>query len=116
TPAPVEPSGAKGRRRKGPGRTDYLLCVQVGDMPKPLPVAVLEAKRESEDPLKGMQQPKSTNFGSMTTPMCRCCLAPTSSLNHLGQVMAAAEMEAVEALTEATTMARKWPKCVANLR
>ena len=58
TPAPVEPSGAKGRRRKGPGRTDYLLCVQVGDMPKALPVAVLEAKKESEDPLKGMQQAK----------------------------------------------------------
>lgn len=58
TPSPVEPSGSKGRRRKGPGRTDYLLCVQVGDMPKPLPVAVLEAKKESEDPLKGMQQAK----------------------------------------------------------
>ena len=58
TPAPVEPSGAKGRRRKGPGRTDYLLCVQVGDMPKPMPIAVLEAKKESEDPLKGMQQAK----------------------------------------------------------
>jgi len=58
TPAPVEPSGPKGRRRKGSGRTDYLLCVQVGDMPKPLPVAVLEAKKESEDPLKGMQQAK----------------------------------------------------------
>jgi type I restriction enzyme R subunit len=56
TPAPVEPSGPKGRRRKGPGRTDYLLCVQVGDMPKPLPVAVLEAKKETDDPLKGMQQ------------------------------------------------------------
>ncbi len=58
TPAPVEPSGAKGRRRKGPGRTDYLLCVQVGDMPKALPVAVLEAKKEADDPLKGMQQAK----------------------------------------------------------
>ncbi len=58
TPSPVEPSGAKGRRRKGPGRTDYLLCVQVGEMPKALPVAVLEAKKESEDPLKGMQQAK----------------------------------------------------------
>ena len=58
TPAAVEPSGPKGRRRKGPGRTDYLLCVQVGDMPKPLPVAVLEAKKEGEDPLKGMQQAK----------------------------------------------------------
>jgi type I restriction enzyme R subunit len=58
TPAPVEPSGAKGRRRAGKGRTDYLLCVQVGDMPKALPVAVLEAKKETEDPLKGMQQAK----------------------------------------------------------
>ncbi|MFV0371478.1 MAG: DEAD/DEAH box helicase family protein, partial [Azonexus sp.] len=58
TPAPVEPTGPKGRRRKGAGRTDYLLCVQVGDMPKPLPVAVLEAKRESEHPEKGMQQAK----------------------------------------------------------
>jgi type I restriction enzyme R subunit len=58
TPAPVEPTGPKGRRRKGPGRTDYLLCVQVGDMPKPLPVGVLEAKKQSEDPLKGMQQAK----------------------------------------------------------
>ncbi|MDI4633152.1 DEAD/DEAH box helicase family protein [Pelomonas sp. V22] len=56
TPPPVEPSGAKGRRRKGPGRTDYLLCVPVDDAPKPMPVAVLEAKKEAEDPLKGMQQ------------------------------------------------------------
>ena len=58
TPSPVEPNGAKGSRRRRPGRTDYLLCVQVGDMPKPLPVAVLEAKKEAEDPLKGMQQAK----------------------------------------------------------
>jgi type I site-specific restriction endonuclease len=58
TPAAVEPSGTKGCRRKGPGRTDYLLCVQLGDMPEPLPVAVLEAKKENEDPLKGMQQAK----------------------------------------------------------
>jgi type I restriction enzyme, R subunit len=58
TPAPVEPTGPKGRRRKGPGRTDYLLCVR-GDTPKPMPIAVLEAKKESEDPLKGMQQAKN---------------------------------------------------------
>jgi type I restriction enzyme R subunit len=58
TPAPVEPSGAKGRRSKRGGRTDYLLCVQVGNMPKPLPVAVLEAKREDADPLNGMEQAK----------------------------------------------------------
>lgn len=37
TPAPVEPTGNKGRRRPGSGRTDYLLCVRVGNMPKPLP-------------------------------------------------------------------------------
>lgn len=59
TPAPVEPIGPKGRRKKGSGRTDYLLCVKAGTMPKPLPVAVLEAKKEDEDPLKGMQQAKN---------------------------------------------------------
>jgi type I restriction enzyme R subunit len=58
TPAPVEPTGPKGKRRKGSGRTDYLLCVQIGNMPKPLPVATLEAKKASDDPLKGMQQAK----------------------------------------------------------
>lgn len=56
TPPPVEPTGPKGRRRRGAGRTDYLLCVQADDSPKPLPVAVLEAKKEADDPLKGMQQ------------------------------------------------------------
>lgn len=43
TPAPVEPTGPRGRRRRGSGRIDYLLCVQVGEMPRPLPVAVLLA-------------------------------------------------------------------------
>ncbi len=64
TPAPVEPTGNKGRRRTGNGRTDYLLCVQCGDMPKPLPVGVIEAKAETEDPLKGMQQAKG--YGDCT--------------------------------------------------
>ena len=58
TPAPVEPIGHKGRRRPGPGKTDYLLCVEVPNGIKPLPVAILEAKKEDEDPLKGMQQAK----------------------------------------------------------
>lgn len=58
TPAPVEPVGAKGRRRKGPGKTDYLLCVEVPNGPRPLPVGILESKKEGEDPLKGMQQAK----------------------------------------------------------
>jgi type I restriction enzyme, R subunit len=47
TPAPVAPIGFKGRRKRGAGRTDYLLCVQVGDMPKALPVAVIGAKSDS---------------------------------------------------------------------
>ena len=59
TPAPVEPTGPKGRRRKGQGRTDYLLCVKCGGMPKSMPIAVLEAKKEGDDPLKGMQQAKA---------------------------------------------------------
>ena len=58
TPAPVEPTGPKGRRSHRSGRTDYLLCVQVGNMPKPLPVAVLEAKRENDHALAGMGQAK----------------------------------------------------------
>ena len=58
TPAPVEPAGNKGRRRVGAGRTDYLLCVQAASMPNPLPVGVIEAKAETADPFKGMQQAK----------------------------------------------------------
>lgn len=58
TPAPVEPIGPKGRRRKGPGKMDYLLCIEVPNGLKPLPIAILEAKKENEDPLKGMQQAK----------------------------------------------------------
>ncbi len=58
TPAPVEPIGPKGRRRKGPGKIDYLLCVDTPGAVKPLPVAIIEAKKEDEDPLKGMQQGK----------------------------------------------------------
>jgi type I restriction enzyme R subunit len=58
TPAPVEPTGPKGRRRPGPGKIDYLLCVEVPGAASPLPIAILEAKKEDEDPLKGMQQAK----------------------------------------------------------
>ena|SRR6185295_18608411 len=58
TPAPVEATGAKGRRRPGPGKTDYLLCVEIPNGPKALPVAILESKKEDEHPLKGMQQAK----------------------------------------------------------
>ncbi|CRI67974.1 Type III restriction protein res subunit (fragment) [Thiocapsa sp. KS1] len=58
TPAPVDIEGPKGRRRKGPGRTDYLICIEIGAMPAPLPVGLIEAKRETADPLSGMEQGK----------------------------------------------------------
>jgi type I restriction enzyme, R subunit len=58
TKAPVEPIGFKGKRRSGAGRVDYLLCVDVPGGKAPLPVGILEAKKEDEDPLKGMQQAK----------------------------------------------------------
>lgn len=54
TPAPVEPTGNRGRRRSGGGRTDYLLCVQAPGMQKPLPVGVLEAKAETRNPEEGV--------------------------------------------------------------
>lgn len=57
-PAPVEPIGHKGRRRPGSGKVDYLICIDDPEGIKPLPVAILEAKKEDEDPLKGMQQAK----------------------------------------------------------
>ncbi|MFC5052015.1 DEAD/DEAH box helicase family protein [Rubritalea spongiae] len=58
TPAPVEPIGNKGRRSNRAGKMDYLICVDSPQGPAPLPVAILEAKKESEDPLKGMGQAK----------------------------------------------------------
>ncbi len=57
-PAPVEPIGPKGRRRPGPGKVDYLICIDGPSGTAPLPVGILEAKNEDEDPLKGMQQAK----------------------------------------------------------
>ena len=63
TPAPVEPTGPKGRRRSGPGRTDYLLCVEVPNGTVPLPVAILEAKKEDEDLLIPAVQIELKTFG-----------------------------------------------------
>lgn len=71
TPAPVEPSGHKGRRRKGAVRVDYLLRVQLAHMPQPLPVGVLEAKHAGEDPLKGMQPTPTPSPRPMTAPQRR---------------------------------------------
>ena len=57
-PAPVEPIGPKGRRRSGPGKVDYLICIDHPNGTAPLPVGILEAKKEDDDPLKGMEQAK----------------------------------------------------------
>lgn len=60
TKAPVEHVGFEGKRRSGPGRTDYLLCVDVPGGKAPLPVGILGAKKEDADPLKRMQQATRT--------------------------------------------------------
>src|SRR5690606_34684760 len=46
-------AGRPGRRR---GRSDYLLCLPVVSSIPPLPVAVLEAKKENSSPSQGLQQ------------------------------------------------------------
>lgn len=46
--------GGKPHKRKG--RTDYLLCLPVGPGQSPLPVAIIEAKKETEFPALGIQQ------------------------------------------------------------
>jgi len=45
-----------GRPRRGKGRTDYLLCLPAEAGKSPLPIAILEAKRENELPGLGIQQ------------------------------------------------------------
>jgi len=45
-----------GRPRRGKGRVDYLLCLPAGAGKSPLPIAILEAKKETEFPGLGIQQ------------------------------------------------------------
>ena len=45
-----------GRPRRGKGRVDYLLCLPVEAGKSPLPIAILEAKKEGEFPALGIQQ------------------------------------------------------------
>jgi len=54
TPGGTDIIDGKPVRRKG--RSDYLLCIPVMKGQPPLPVAILEAKRESASPTMGMQQ------------------------------------------------------------
>ncbi|MCX7732734.1 MAG: DEAD/DEAH box helicase family protein [candidate division WOR-3 bacterium] len=46
-------------RKKGQGRTDYILRIRVNIASQPVAVALLEAKRSSEPPDKGLEQAKS---------------------------------------------------------
>lgn len=53
------PGGAdivEGRAVHRKGRTDYLLCIPVASGRPPVPIALLEAKREGEYPTLGIQQ------------------------------------------------------------
>jgi type I restriction enzyme R subunit len=45
-----------GRPRRGKGRVDYLLCLPAEVGKSPLPIAILEAKKEDELPGLGIQQ------------------------------------------------------------
>jgi type I restriction enzyme R subunit len=58
-PEQATPGGADivdGRPVRRKGRTDYLLCLPVKEGQPPLPVAVLEAKKEDSSASQGLQQ------------------------------------------------------------
>lgn len=46
----------RGKPRRGKGRMDYLLCLPAVEGKSPLPIAILEAKKEDEFPGLGIQQ------------------------------------------------------------
>jgi type I restriction enzyme R subunit len=48
-----------GRPRRGKGRVDYLLCLPAETGKSPLPIAILEAKKENEFAALGIQQAQS---------------------------------------------------------
>jgi type I restriction enzyme, R subunit len=50
--------GGKAQRR-GQGRTDYTLRIQVGQDTQPIAIALIEAKKEDEPPGKGLEQAKA---------------------------------------------------------
>jgi len=45
-------------RRRKRGRTDYLLRIRVNISTQPVPIALIEAKRDDEPPDKGLEQAK----------------------------------------------------------
>src|SRR2546423_14206690 len=58
----ITPGGSdisEGKPIKRKGRSDYLLCVEIVKGQPPLPIAVLEAKKEDTIPSFGFQQAQS---------------------------------------------------------
>ncbi len=64
TPAPVDIVYGKGQRRAR-GRTDYVLRRPLEPGAEPLPLAIIEAKREGLPPEHGLQQAKAYRVGKL---------------------------------------------------
>ncbi|MBC7853293.1 MAG: DEAD/DEAH box helicase family protein [Pirellulaceae bacterium] len=61
----VEHRGQKQGRRRPKGRTDYVLRRPLGAGSEPIPLAILEAKREEKPPEHGLQQGKKYRIGHL---------------------------------------------------
>ena len=64
TAAQIDIVYGKGQRRPA-GRTDYLLCRPLAEGTEPIPLAILEAKREGMPPEHGLQQGKGYRIGKL---------------------------------------------------
>lgn len=61
----VEHRGKKQGRRRPKGRTDYVLRRPLTPGSEPIPLAILEAKREEKTPEHGLQQGKGYRIGHL---------------------------------------------------
>ena len=64
TAAQIDIVYGKGQRRPA-GRTDYLLCRPLTEGTEPIPLAIIEAKREDLPPEHGLQQGKGYRTGKL---------------------------------------------------
>src|SRR2546426_7141842 len=64
TAAQIDIVDGKPRRRPS-GRTDYLLCRPFNEGSEPIPLAIIEAKREVLPPEHGLQQGKDYRVGEL---------------------------------------------------
>ena len=91
TAAQIDIVYGKGQRRPA-GRTDYLLCRPLTEGTEPIPLAIIEAKREDLPPEHGLQQGKGYRIGK---PM------PKAKLVACEEKWKAAQREAREAESKA---------------